>query len=206
MSTGLTYKIEDGTAVTLPEVVDNLIRGFLWDFRDKNHLTPLPILHQQLKDTLDKAIEGAADIFGEIHTLEGKSDQQLEDELREAIESNAKFDQEFAEKHQLTVDRFEAAEKLLVEWTPPESMHPLKEGMLRHLREQIEYNRRHAQLVPRNHVIPSGAKIREERLEELQRRYASAQDRVVELKIENEKTYAFYVELHAELKRIGMKV
>lgn len=84
MSTGLTYKIEDGTAVTLPEVVDNLIRGFVWDFRDNNHLTPLPILRQNLQEKLDDAIEGTAD----MHTLEGKTDQQLEDELREAIASN----------------------------------------------------------------------------------------------------------------------
>lgn len=206
MSTGLTYKIEDGTAVTLPEVVDNLIRGFLWDFRDNDRLTPLPKLRQELQEKLDDAIERAAEIFGDIHTLEGKTDQQLEDELREAIESNSKFDRECAEKYQLTIDRFEAAEKLLVEWTPPESMHPLKEGMLRHLREQIEYSRRHAHVVVRDKAIPPGTVIREERREELQRRYEKAQDEIVKIKADNEKTYAFYVELHAELKRIGMKV
>ena len=200
MATGLTYEIEDGTATTLAEIIDNLIQGFVFDFRDGTRLRTVEEVTKDADADIAREQKQLDEALADIHELEGKSDAQLEAEnlaawearVAEAAKDEASRDEKRA--------RYEAALVKLIAWEPPPALLNLKTGFIRHMREAMSHC---------NYGLPVGPKPSEHgsALREKERGWRREQYgyRLNDLKKAQDRkaeNVAFYTALHAELERV----
>lgn len=138
MPTGLTYEIAEGKATSLYEIITELMQGFMVDFRD-GKLRSMSKVRADCERELDRHRESIQQTLDAIAELDVLSNQDLEDRRRKLNQDSEDSEKRYRADTLETLERYENAEALLVAWDPPASIVPMKEGMLRHLREQIEY-------------------------------------------------------------------
>lgn len=202
MPTGLTYKIHDGSAKELPDIIANLMQGFFFDFRDGTKLTPLDDLKKQHARKIEEARRDLDTAHQDLLNIKNATDAEL---LAAQVARLSESALRRAEQEEV-IARYVAAEAKLEAWTPPESVQQLKDGMLRHLREQIDYERDLLKYVGSVDTPKTAEEIRASRIEWRERDVKNAEERLAKEEEDGERLIAFRTELYAELKRIGLKV
>ncbi len=202
MPTGLTYKIAEGEATSTIEIIESMMTGFNVACHDDGKLRPLCVLEKQLRRQVTEAEKDLQEAIDGLEELTAKSNEDLVTERiamnREHHESLVRY---HAEKDQL-IGRYTAAEAKLIAWEVPPSLEDMKAGMLKHLREDLEYERRHRTSEQIDREIPHGFEIREERIEYYENEIARLREKVAEAKRGFDLAMEFYRDLHASLDQL----
>lgn len=200
MPTGLTYKIAEGSAVTLSDIVNEMIRGFVFDFRDRDTLTPLAKVIADADLDVAEAEDQVQKAFSAILEHESKGDAEILAERAAAWEAQSREYAKYNENAATVAARYDAAIAKLEAWAPPPEMLGLREGFLKHLRETRE-SEVYTWVVSIDRTEPAHS-IRETERQYLQDYHRRSLEKLARVRKSRIETVAFYTALHAELARL----
>lgn len=201
MPTGLTYAIEDGTAVELYDIVTAMITGFMIDFRD-GKLRTIEEVRKGLDNDIKCAMDDLAEAYLDKKILTRRTNEELEQADLEAFNQRIASENRYQKSKDETVRKLTNAFNKLDEWVPPSKIANLRLGMMKHLQEQISYESSRSRSLKSVYTPKHGFELRETLLEQNEQEIENYKAKLKEVVRTAKETLEYYEALHSELVRI----